>query len=98
MELYGVVWNCACFRGDFLERACKATSSFSAYDVEVGMQFHEKKRGWYWAVLGCCKECILNLCCAFSVCKDWAELPWYAKDWRIGRRLVEKAPVRQFQI
>jgi hypothetical protein len=68
MELYGVVWNCACFRGDFLERACKATSSFSAYDVEVGMQFHEKTRGWYWAVLGCCKECILNLCCAFSQC------------------------------
>lgn len=22
--------------------------------------------------------------------EDWAELPWYAKDWRIGRRLVEK--------
>lgn len=53
MELYGVVWNCACFRGDFLERACKATSSFSAYDVEVGMQFHEKKEdgtGLYWDV------------------------------------------------
>eukprot|EP00435_Cladocopium_sp_Y103_P055591 s673_g18.t1 len=22
--------------------------------------------------------------------EDWAELPWYAKDWRIGRRLAEK--------
>lgn len=23
--------------------------------------------------------------------EDWAELPWYAKDWQIGRRLTEKA-------
>ena len=36
LELSIFLLNSACFCGDLLD-ACKATSSFSAYDVEVGM-------------------------------------------------------------